>query len=378
MIRRKGASWEVRVYAGRDPLTGRERYVSRSFKAQPREKVPPRRVTDAEARLKVEVRAGRHVGSDATVGQVLDEWLTRASDDLSPWTVRGYRGAIDRYLKPGIGDVPVRRLTAARVDALYDSLKATGGARGQGLDPATIRQAHAVLRRALNRAVRPLGIIDRNPALDVEPPARRARPPEQAPDTTVVDRLLAATNNPALRLLVLLAEATGARRGEIAGFRWADIDPDEQTIAVVRSIADPDGRCIVKTLKANNARRISIGAGLVALLDEHHARARETAATFRADLHPDAYILSEAPDGSAPLRPERLTGRFRALAKRAGVDVHLHELRHGHATALLSEGVDVNTVAHRLGHTSPYMTLNVYGHAIPAADRRAAEITDRR
>lgn len=375
MIRRKGASWEVRVYAGRDPVTGRERYVSRSFPAQAREKVPPRRVKDEEARLRTEVREGRHSGTDQTVGGMLDAWLARIGPDLSPWTVNGYRGIIDRNLKPQIGTVRLRALTTARIEALYDSLSVSGGRNGEGLDPQTIRHTHAVLRRALARAVR-LGQIDRNPADGAVPPAV-ARQILTIPDTGTVDQLVAKCTDPDMRLLVLLAAATGARRGELCGLRWSDIDLDRQTLTIRRSVADPGGTVTVKEPKTHRVRVLAIGPGLCSALTERHERAGDIAAQFGTTLHPDAYILSEVPDGSEPLRPELASKRFSRLAKKAGVTCRLHDLRHHVATTLLANGVPVRDVADRLGHASPRMTLDVYSHATQGADRRAAEITDR-
>jgi integrase len=375
VIRRKGQSWEVRVYAGRDPVTGKERYVSRSFPAKPSEKVPPRVVKDAESRLRTEVRDGHHPNARITVAQALDAWYAQTSKEWSPWTAKGYRGIIDRYVKPEIGNMPLAKLTAARLDALYHSLSETGGESGAGLSPMTVNHVHAVIRRALNRAERH-GHIPRNPAsLAHRPPTHPTR--ANAATTVDVERLLAVCTDPTTSMLIRLAAGTGARRGELCALRWTDIDLEDRTVTVARSIADPDGKVIVKPTKTNRSRRFTIGARLAAALVEHRARAEEIAAAFSTKVHPDAYVLSESPDGAEPLRPERATGRFRSVAKRANVDCRLHDLRHGHVTLLISEGIGPAEVAARVGHASTHMTLNVYAHALPAGDRRAAEVADR-
>lgn len=70
-----------------------------------------------------------------------------------------------------------------------------------------------------------------------------------------------------------------------------------------------------------------------------------------------------------------MTRRFRRLCDSAGLEgVRLHDLRHYVATQLLAAGVDVRTVAGRLGHRNAATTLNVYAHFVPEADRRAADV----
>lgn len=98
-------------------------------------------------------------------------------------------------------------------------------------------------------------------------------------------------------------------------------------------------------------------------------------AAARRALPPAAHVFSNEPDGSVPWRPDSTTRAFRSLCRRAGLeDVRLHDLRHYVATRLLASGVDVRTVAGRLGHRNAATTLNVYSHFLPEADRRAADV----
>ncbi len=92
-------------------------------------------------------------------------------------------------------------------------------------------------------------------------------------------------------------------------------------------------------------------------------------------LKPEAYIWSGAPDYSEPLKPGRITSEFHALRKEIGLtQIRLHDLRHFAATVMPSGGVDVRTVAGRLGHARPTLTLQTYAHVMEVTDRRAAEI----
>lgn len=376
MIRLIRGSWEVRVYAGRDPVSGRPRTVSRSIKAKPGQTKPPKAARDLEAAMKVRYGNG-NLDSDATVAEVIESWLAQVSPELSPWTVRGYRGVIDRYIVPNLGAVKLRRLTPDRIEGFYLAMRESGGERANGIAPATIRQCHAVLRRALARAVR-LRQISVNPAASAEPPSiphqERAVPGAQD-----VEALLAACRDDIdLRDLVLLADQTGARAGEVCGIRWADVNLETGEVAIRRAIADPGGEIIVKSTKGRKVRVVPVGPVLVAALKARRSRAASEALAAGVALHPDAYVLSEVVDGTIPLRPERASGRFRALAKRAGVACRLHDLRHAHATDLAAAGVPITDVAARLGHASAKMTLDVYGHPTSDGARHAAQVADAR
>ena len=89
----------------------------------------------------------------------------------------------------------------------------------------------------------------------------------------------------------------------------------------------------------------------------------------------DSFVFSHSPDGGQPIHPDNVTGAFRRLCKRLGVQgVRLHDLRHAHATQLLAAGVPVRTVSGRLGHASAMTTMDVYAHFLEESDERAASV----
>jgi hypothetical protein len=111
VIRRRGDSWQVSVYAGTDPVTGRERRVTRTVKGKPGQKQVPKAARDLEARLLLEVGAGQHREARVTLNELLDRWLEQARPDLSPKTAQEYRRYVDRVIAPRIGGVYLDRLT---------------------------------------------------------------------------------------------------------------------------------------------------------------------------------------------------------------------------------------------------------------------------
>ena len=91
-----------------------------------------------------------------------------------------------------------------------------------------------------------------------------------------------------------------------------------------------------------------------------------------------SFVFSAAPDRSRPRNPSAMSHRFKRLADRLGIDAHLHTLRHYAATELLTAGVDLRTVAGRLGHGDGSITLRHYAAWVSHADQRAASILSHR
>jgi hypothetical protein len=200
MIYKRGKRWRVIVYAGRDPITGRKRQksVTVATRAEARH---------AEARLITEVGAGQHRSgtSTRTVAELLDRWLEwrQSVRPISPTTVNGYRGYIDRSILPSLGRLQVGQLDAATLDTFYARLRRQGGKDGRPLAASSVRQIHAILSGALTRAV-VWGWISHNPARLASPPSRE-HADTQPPAVQDAARLLrtAAAEDPELGLFPL-------------------------------------------------------------------------------------------------------------------------------------------------------------------------------
>jgi integrase len=324
------------------------------------------------AALVAEVSAGRISSSATTLRELLARWLDHVDDKLSPTTMREYRRLVSKMIDPDLGQLTLRRVTTQRLDAYCAGL-----VRERGLSPASVRHVHAVLRGALDQAVR-WGWIPTNPAASASPPKIRRReinPPEIG-DTRA---LLAAADehDPSFGALLRVLAATGARRGEVCGLRWSDLDRPSRTLSIQRSVASVAGGTVVKDTKSHAARRIAIDTDTLAVLDAQLERAEALAAVCRLEFNPDGFILTMEPDGSQPLHPDTVTGNFRRVCDRVGLTgMRLHDLRHLHATQLLAAGVPVRTVSGRLGHANAATTLNVYAHFLEASDRDAADVIE--
>jgi integrase len=238
-----------------------------------------------------------------------------------------------------------------------------------------VQYCHGVLRRALEDALLD-GLIDANPA-------RTARPPRHDPGDDEFDddlqvwtgeqaaAFLAFIDDQPLRALWHLALGTGARRGELLGLRWVDVDLEAAVVRIRRSLSMIDGVPRLLGTKTSRARSLSVGVSVVEALREHRAleeRRRAQAASWE-----DRWGLVFTRDEGGPIDPFKITTEFRALVRAAPVPViRLHDLRHCNASLLLFAGVPIKVVSERLGHTTIAMTMDVYGHVLPAMDADAA------
>jgi integrase len=367
-IRQRGkSSWELRVHAGRDELTGKKLYVHKTFRGGKRE-------AERElARLVAQVEEGTRTARSGTIAELCEKWFDFTAPGLSPAVAAEYRRLLDRRILPRWGATPVRRLRTAELDAWYAQLRRYGGVSGGELSPNSVNRIHAVLRRALSQAVR-WGWITTNPAAAASPPRVR-RESLEIPCADDVGRLIAASAkvNRALPVFLRLAATTGARRGELCALRWRDIDLDRGILHISGALVEVERRVIEKGTKTHAERRITLDQGSIQVLAAYRVEVDEALAFAGTALSRDSFVFSHHPGGLQPWRPNYVTLAFVRLTRREGLEgLRLHDLRHFAATTMLVGGVDVRTAAGRLGHAQSSTTLDIYAHFVRAADERAA------
>lgn len=366
--------WELRVYGGLDPardptLPAKPKRVVRGFSGT-------RKAADAALRaLVADVEAGRHLATQRPFSFLLERWYAHAEPDWSPKHRERVRGVIDHQLLPTLGDVPLVQLGPSHLDELYTTL------RRQGLATGTIRKVHNTASRALTQGLR-WGWITANPAARAAPPPVTS--PEIVPPTDAQVAKLCETakaTNPDLWAFIVVAAATGARRGEVCALRRSSVELGEApTLLIDHSVTEAAGEWSVKRPKTETShRRISLDAATAQVLADHLDHLAVRAAQAEVELDPNPYLFSRDVDCARPWRPNNVTLAFGRLREAAGVrGVRLHDLRHAHITILLSMGVDAVTVAKRAGHASAVTTHRIYAHFVPAADRAAADLWGQR
>jgi len=365
-MRKRGDSWELRVYAGTDPETGKRQWRSATTKGTRR--AAQRALTEFAARIDYP----RRMTAQATVADLLDDWYAALSPNWSPTTTRQTKSVIDRHLAPRLGHLKVATLRTEDIDTLYGELRQGGGKYGQPLSPGTVHRIHVVLHRALAQALR-WEWIWVNPASTASPPSCEPAP-IYPPSPEEVVRLLShvAGVDPDFHTFLALAVSTGARRSQLGALRWGDIDLERGQIGFLRALLDAQGGPVLRPTKTGRTYRVNLDADSLEILAAHHARAMQRAFSSGVAMDRLSFVFSE--DGQTPWPPNWVTKQFIAYRRVAKVDCRLHDLRHFMATTLLTAGVPITTVSARLSHARTSTTLNVYAHAVPAGDTVAAEV----
>jgi integrase len=268
----------------------------------------------------------------------------------------------------------LQRLTPSHLNRLYAELLAYGRIeREGGLSARTVRYCHTILRRALADAVR-WNRLPRNVADSADPPTKNATTstPMRTWTAEQLRAFLGSVRDDRLHTAYVLLASTGARRGEILGLRWRDVDLDAARISIRQTLVSVDYRAQFSEPKTAKGRRnVALDPATVSALREHAERQALERAIF-GDAGLDL-VFSE-PDGS-PLHPHQFSQAFKIRTKQAGLPtIRLHDLRHTYATLALQAGVHPKVVSERLGHASVSITLDTYSHAIPAMEETAASL----
>jgi integrase len=277
---------------------------------------------------------------------------------------------IRRHLQPEMGSVRLDRLTVAQVQGMLRRLSENG------LAPRSVGHVRAVLRSALNEAVRQ-ELVPRNVASLARPP----RPPQRVIEPfTPEECSLILGCAPRFDLLAVLAIAVGMglRQGEILGLRWQDIDLERRTLKVQRALQRVYGRSQLVDPKTSRSRRTLPMPSLVhsALLQQRSDQdaARELAGPLWEEEIPGLIFTTAL---GRPRCGTAVTHTFHRLLAEAGVRQRtFHTLRHSAATLMLAGGVDLKTVSTMLGHSQIGLTADTYASVLPGLQREAAARMD--
>ena len=271
------------------------------------------------------------------------------------------------------GEAPSRR--ARPNDADHDCVRAgCQQHRCRPMSAATIRQIHSILSGAFAAAVR-WEWIDRNPTGSAKLPTARHRSPT-SPTPADVAAIIASARDLQLDLLALylwLAAVTGARRGELCGLQWADIDLDAGVVHIAFSYLVRAGYKTRKDTKTHQVRHLAIDPVTVAVLGERLQQVKDLLGSVGLKLSPAAYVFCSDLPGTAPWNPDWVTHKVAEVAEAAGVSLNVKALRHYTASQLLAGGIDLRNTAARLGHGGGgATTLRHYADPVSEVDRRAA------
>ena len=324
-------------------------------------------------------REGRTLSKNFRLKSDATDWARRAEDELVAGKVPGRMAkrktlaeAIERHglEKPGrdrskferldwwkaqLGDLKLAQVTEDRIDDCLAELAKGEGRRGKNpigtgkrRSPATLNRYLTTLSAVLEDAKRRRWITE-NPARNVSK-RTEGRGRERFLSVEERTRLLAACKQsewPRLPLLVMMALATGARRGELLGLRCRDVDLDAR-------------RAYLFDTKNGESRTLPLPVRLVEELRRFHNQTAPDELVYRSDRD--------------PRKPKAIDAPWRAAKAEAGIEnFRFHDLRHTTASYLAMGGASLLEIADVLGHKTMQMVKR-YSHL---ADHHKADLLDR-
>jgi integrase len=370
---RSPCAFEIRYSFGTDPATGKRQIATATVRGSRK---------DAERELRRLLRAvdtGEHVDpSRMTVRDWLATWIEAVRQEVAPRTAERYGEIVNNFLTPTLGSLQLSKLGPIHIQDAYNGWSTAGRRDGKagGLSPRTRRHIHRILSAALSRAVEQQ-LIARNPADAFKKRLPKVERREMATLTThQAQALLAAIRHMRVYWPVLIALATGARRGEILALRWRNVDLNRGSLCIVESLEQTKAGLRFKAPKNEKTRAITLPAFAVAEL-RRLKREQAESLLMLGVRQSSATLLCARADGE-PMPPRSLTHEFlKAIRRVEDVPrVRFHDLRHSHATHLLVAGVHPKVAQERLGHSSISVTLDLYSHVTGTMQEDAAAKLD--
>ena len=305
--------------------------------------------------------------SEYTFAQWLDYWYKDIIlPQIEETTAYGYRGMIENYLKPQLGEIRLQKLTARDIQQYYTWLMDE-----KKLSPNTVIKHHNLLTNTLNAAERQ-EYITKNPMRAVSPPKKRQREakfytPEQ------LGILLDKAVGTRLELPVFICAYLGLRRGELCGLRWSDVDLEHKTITIENTRTQAGKKEIEKGTKtASSTRTLYLPDTLCDMLKAAKENQQACRAEYKNAYDDNDYVV--VMEDGRPFRPNYLSELFgKFLADNDLPKIVLHELRHTFASLSNQAGIPAYNIGKALGHSTPATTQKIYTHLLDQTHTQAVE-----
>jgi len=362
-IIKRGESWLVRVFLGRD-TNGKRKFHNKTIKGTKKDaqKTLNSMLRDADLGL---------LGNSQkqTLNEYLDVWLdTIAKPRLQYRTFKDYGDLLRRYVRESLGNIKLSDLKAVHIQTLY------GKMLERGLSPRIVRYTHATLSSALKEAVK-LDILPRNVATLVQLPKQTKKEMDVlSKDEAVL--FLETLEGERLATMFSFALASGMRCQEYLGLQWKDINFEQGTATVQRAVVwhrTGGGWHFSQPKTAKSRRTVPLPSTVMQELRRHRIRQNEERLKLGAAWHQNDFVFPS--EIGTPLNPPNVTRHFKRILKKAEIrtSIRLYDLRHTTATLLLQAGVNPKVVSERLGHATIVLTLDTYSHVLPNMQKDATE-----
>jgi len=333
----------------------------------------------AEIRLQMKEGTLDPVSSKTLLKEYCENWLDTYThvNNLKASTTKSYREALDNYILPLMGHMPLRSIKKRQVKKLITDLGKRGISRRteKGLSRNSVRIILATLRAILNSVVDD-DILVGNPAQKVGKftKSRTERQRDIHPLTGEELSLFLGSlqqHFPAYHCFFLTLARTGLRLGEALALQWGDIEFEGRFIDIRRSLVA--GR--IETPKNGKTRKVDMSLQLTTALKDHLLERK--AETLKKGWREMAEWVFCDSNGN-PLDGNNVRKRVfhKALAKAEIRRVRIHDIRHTYASLLIQNGESLAYVRDQLGHHSIQVTVDIYGHLVPGGNKQAVDRLD--
>ena len=299
-------------------------------------------------------------------------WLDIHKSQIKETTYTTYKNHL-RSVYPHIGHIKLQKLVGDHLQKMYADF-------AENMSSNTVRLIHTILSAAFKQAVRWKRLVH-NPCQDIDPPTLE-KPKERVLTPEQAQNLLAVAKDSSLECFLVLALTTGMRRGELLGLRWDDIDFEQKTLSVARTVSylktETNGiyHYIETSPKTEAGRRIIALTRLgINTLKVHKIKQLEQRLAVGSAWHEHGLVIPNSLGNIYDISSLRF--RFNKLLQKAGLPhMRIHDLRHCAATLLLSMGVELKVIQQILGHSSIAITANIYGHVLLTLQEEAMSKMD--
>jgi integrase len=366
-IRKRGTSYQIRVNLGVDPVTCKNKEISKSgFKTKKEaEKALNELINSIESGTFIEDKK-------VLLKDIFELWLDTAKTSVEQSTYCFYEDIVYRILIKELGNIPALKINSMQVQKFLNKY-----INEKKLSPTTVRHYYNTLNIALNYAKKHKVIRD-NPCEDVDPPKPK-KGNIAVLDLEQVHTLLKYTKTsvfPFMYMPILLAVTCGMRRGEILGLKWSNVDLDNAVISITAARVKAGKQTVESTPKTGSSiRKIDLLPSTIEIFKQWEKQQRMFKWNLGEDYLDEDYVCTWS-DGR-PLKPDYISQTSSIILKKANLPhIRFHDLRHTHATLLLLNNTNPKIVAERLGHKDVYITLDTYSHLLPTMQKGAAKDLD--
>lgn len=291
-------------------------------------------------------------------------------------TITDYRNMLAR-IYPAIGSMKMKDIQAHHLNEFYSSLQKDGLNKRTGgkLSNKTILRHHRLISIIFAQAVKE-GLIPYNPASKAEPPRAEKKTANYLQQADIVAIRNALEQEPMRwKTLVHLMLITGARRGEILGLKWQNVDFNNNRIFICNNISyTPDRGVYESSPKTESSKRyVALPAETIAMLKSYKVWQSEERLRLGGYYVDQDFVFAQ--ENGLPLHPDSVTKWLAKFSTRHGLPhINPHAFRHTMASMLYFNGMDSVSISKRLGHAQVSTTADIYAHVIAEADKKNADI----